>query len=171
MGWQGQPLLSFQHANLNYRERKIHDQNKFSFSSELGQVTFFTCKLLSFIQFSQPEGRFSRSNKHTTKVVKSQTLPYRLLLKAPNKHTGKNKCTDKLRRLTFCKKKLTCCSKSKLYPFPLYISNASSLAAGEMMFNPNWHEAGHFPPPCPFWIKFCQLNFYQKFPNFFGGEN
>ena len=33
-------------------ERKIHDQNKFSFSSELGQVTFFTCKLLSFIQFS-----------------------------------------------------------------------------------------------------------------------
>ena len=34
-------------------------------------------------------------------------------------------------------------------------------------FNPNWHEGGHFPPPCPFWIKFCQLNFYQKFPNFF----
>ena len=21
--------------------------------------------------------------------------------------------------------------------------------------------------PCPFWIRFCQLNFYQKFPNFF----
>ena len=25
--------------------------------------------------------------------------------------------------------------------------------------------------PCPFWIRFCQLNFFQKFPNFFGGEN
>ena len=24
--------------------------------------------------------------------------------------------------------------------------------------NPNWHEVGHFPPPCPFWIRFCQLN-------------
>ena len=25
--------------------------------------------------------------------------------------------------------------------------------------------------PCPFWIGFCQLNFYQKYPNYFGGEN
>ena len=25
--------------------------------------------------------------------------------------------------------------------------------------------------PCPFWIRFCQLNFYQKFPNFFCVEN
>ena len=32
--------------------------------------------------------------------------------------------------------------------------------------NPNWHEGGHFPPPCPFWNRFCQLNFHQKFPNF-----
>ena len=38
-------------------------------------------------------------------------------------------------------------------------------------FNPNWHEAGHFPPPCLFWIRLCQLNFYQKFPNFFGDKN
>ena len=30
--------------------------------------------------------------------------------------------------------------------------------------NPNWHEAGHFPPPVFFWIRLCQLNFYQKFP-------
>ena len=37
--------------------------------------------------------------------------------------------------------------------------------------NPNWHEAGHFYPPCNFGIGFCQLNLYQKFPNFFGGEN
>ena len=36
---------------------------------------------------------------------------------------------------------------------------------------PNWHEAGHFYPPCNFGIGFCQLNLYQKFPNFFGGEN
>ena len=31
------------------------------------------------------------------------------------------------------------------------------------MFNPNWHEAGHFYPPCNFGIGFC--------PNSFGGEN
>ena len=36
-------------------------------------------------------------------------------------------------------------------------------------FNPNWQEAVHFSPPCPFWIRFCQLIFQQKFPNFFGG--
>ena len=36
--------------------------------------------------------------------------------------------------------------------------------------NPNWHGAGHFYPPCNFGIGFCQLNLYQKFPNFFGGE-
>ena len=33
--------------------------------------------------------------------------------------------------------------------------------------NPNWHEAGHFYPPCNFGIGFCLLNLYQKFPNFF----
>ena len=38
-------------------------------------------------------------------------------------------------------------------------------------FNPNCHEAGHFYPPCNFGIGFCQLNLYQKFPIFFGGEN
>jgi hypothetical protein len=37
----------------------------------------------------------------------------------------------------------------------------------DLFFNPNWHEAGHFLPPCPFWIRFCQPNFYQKFQNFF----
>ena len=31
--------------------------------------------------------------------------------------------------------------------------------------NPNWHEGGHFPPPCLFWIRFCQLSFYQNFSN------
>ena len=36
---------------------------------------------------------------------------------------------------------------------------------------PNWHEAGHIYPPCNFGIGFCQLNLYQKFPNFFVGEN
>ena len=39
------------------------------------------------------------------------------------------------------------------------------------LFNPNWHEAGRIYPPYNFWIGFCQLNFYQKFPNIFGGEN
>ena len=34
------------------------------------------------------------------------------------------------------------------------------------IFNPNWHEAGHFPPPCPFWIRFCQLNL-SKISNLF----
>ena len=38
-------------------------------------------------------------------------------------------------------------------------------------FNPNWHEAERIYPPYNFWIGFCQLNFYQKFPNIFGGEN
>ena len=37
-------------------------------------------------------------------------------------------------------------------------------------FNPNWHEAGHFHPPCNLVIGFCQLNLYQKFQNFFAGE-
>ena len=30
---------------------------------------------------------------------------------------------------------------------------------------------GNILSPCPCWIKFCQQNFFQKFPNFFGGEN
>ena len=38
-------------------------------------------------------------------------------------------------------------------------------------FNPNWHEAGWIYPPYNFWIGFRQLNFHQKFPNIFGGEN
>ena len=37
--------------------------------------------------------------------------------------------------------------------------------------NPNWHEAGQIYPPYNIWIGFCQLNFYQKFPNFFEDEN
>ena len=37
--------------------------------------------------------------------------------------------------------------------------------------NPNWHEAGQIYPPYNFWIGFCQLIFYQKFPNIFGSEN
>ena len=36
-----------------------------------------------------------------------------------------------------------------------------------LAINPNWHEAGHFPPPCPLWIRFCQLNTYQKCLNLF----
>ena len=39
------------------------------------------------------------------------------------------------------------------------------------VLNPNWHEAGRIYPPYDFMIGFCQLNFYQKFPNIFGGEN
>ena len=31
--------------------------------------------------------------------------------------------------------------------------------------NPNWHEAGHFPPPVLFGSDFWQLNVYQKFPH------
>ena len=38
-------------------------------------------------------------------------------------------------------------------------------------FNPNWHEGVILLSPFPFWITFCQHNFYQKFPNLFGGEN
>ena len=39
------------------------------------------------------------------------------------------------------------------------------------VFNPNWHEAWHFYPPCNFGIEFCRLNLYQKFPKICGGEN
>ena len=28
--------------------------------------------------------------------------------------------------------------------------------------NPNWHEGGHFPHPCLFWILVCQLSFFIK---------
>ena len=38
-------------------------------------------------------------------------------------------------------------------------------------FNPNCHETGRIYLPYNFRIGFCQLNFYQKFPNNFGGEN
>ena len=35
---------------------------------------------------------------------------------------------------------------------------------GMVSINPNWHEGGHFPHPCLFWIKFSQLSFfYQNF--------
>ena len=36
--------------------------------------------------------------------------------------------------------------------------------------NPIWAGGIHLFP-CPFWIRFCKLNCYQKFPNIFGGEN
>ena len=32
-----------------------------------------------------------------------------------------------------------------------------------LSFNPNWHEAGHFPPPCPFWNRFFSAEFFQKY--------
>ena len=41
----------------------------------------------------------------------------------------------------------------------------------KVLFNPNWHETGRIYLPYNFRIGFCQLNFYQKFPNIFGGEN
>ena len=41
----------------------------------------------------------------------------------------------------------------------------------DICFNPNWHEAGWIYPPYNFRIDFWQLNFYQKLPNIFGGEN
>ena len=47
----------------------------------------------------------------------------------------------------------------------LWCSNSSSSS-----LNPNWHEAGRIYPPYNFFIGFCQLNFYQKFPNIFGGH-
>ena len=34
----------------------------------------------------------------------------------------------------------------------------------------NWNDAWHFPT-LVLEIRFCQLNFYQTFPNSFGGEN
>ena len=47
----------------------------------------------------------------------------------------------------------------------------SILALCTILINPNWHETGRIYLPYNFRIGFCQLNFYQKFPNIFGGEN
>ena len=32
--------------------------------------------------------------------------------------------------------------------------------------NPNWHEGGHFPPPCPFLNQILSTEFISNFPNF-----
>ena len=37
-------------------------------------------------------------------------------------------------------------------------------AGGMAIINPNCYEGGYF---CSFWIRFCQLIFYQKFNFFF----
>ena len=37
----------------------------------------------------------------------------------------------------------------------------------ECKWDYHWYEAGRIYPP----IGFCQINFYQEFPNIFGGEN
>ena len=39
-----------------------------------------------------------------------------------------------------------------------------------LSLNPNWHEGGHIPP-FSFWIRFCQLIFYQIIANYFRGGN
>ena len=39
------------------------------------------------------------------------------------------------------------------------------------VFIPIGHEARRIYPPYNFWIGFCQLILYQKFPNIFGDEN
>ena len=57
--------------------------------------------------------------------------------------------------------------KMRCYTPVVDINYARKMRAQTSM---NWHEAGHFYPPCDFEIGFCQLNLYQKFPNFFGGE-
>jgi creatine kinase len=58
------------------------------------------------------------------------------------------------------------------------ISNKHRLGYSEVNYftfkshlNSNWHETGRIYLPYNFRIGFCQLNFYQKFPNIFGGEN
>ena len=66
----------------------------------------------------------------------------------------------------------SCCSrlltsfKSHTQSKSLYISHAMSYFH-ETEFNTNWHEEEHFPPPSPFWIRFCQLNFYWKISKLF----
>ena len=39
------------------------------------------------------------------------------------------------------------------------------------LLNLDWNEGRYFSLLVPFWIRFCQLNVYQKFLNFFGVEN
>ena len=57
------------------------------------------------------------------------------------------------------------------HPYEPLIARWLNLRKFFTLLNPNWHEAGRIYPPYNFWIGFCQLNFYQKFPNIFGGEN
>jgi hypothetical protein len=58
--------------------------------------------------------------------------------------------------------------KNKLFCFdkkPVFMKDFGN------QIDPNWHEAGRIYPPYNFRIGFCQVNFYQKFPNIFGGKN
>ena len=60
----------------------------------------------------------------------------------------------------------------KLYRYTKVLDSVHLFVTKPLVhFNPIWHEAGHFYLPCNLGIGFCQLNLYQKFPNFFGDEN
>ena len=39
------------------------------------------------------------------------------------------------------------------------------------MQSPHLAQGGTFLSPCSCWIRFCQLNLFQKLTNFFKGEN
>ena len=53
----------------------------------------------------------------------------------------------------------------------LLVLSVLSIFTLTYLLTPIGMRQGIFTSPCPFWVEFCQLNFYQKFPNFFEGEN
>ena len=71
------------------------------------------------------------------------------------------------------------CMGSRLSSHSVFVNNTfrthsfsmapSGGALQYLLLNPLW-RGGILLSPCPFWIGFCQLNFYQNFPNFFRGE-
>ena len=62
-------------------------------------------------------------------------------------------------------------SLKRLYQIISWLTRMDTIISNLIMINPIWHGRGYFYPLVLFWLRFCQLIFFQKFPNFFGGEN
>ena len=56
---------------------------------------------------------------------------------------------------------LSCLTRNYTFVSSLksWLTRMDTIISNLIMINPNWHEGGHFPPPCFFWIRFCQLSF------------
>jgi hypothetical protein len=81
--------------------------------------------------------------------------------------------TENLRRIwLFSANKIKSSESFSKQPTQLIIAAHNCHNSSFAIFlNPNWQETGRIYLPYNFRIGFCQLNFYQKFPNIFGGKN